>query len=136
MLVLYVVRGTKDLHFSVFHLQQHSLFHYYISAGNENEKRSKTKANQPESKENQTPPPKLSPVLAKYKQYLQSYYNARALAPADKYLPTLKVPYINLAIVGREYCSPAERDEFTKQTLHGGVDELLQRRHLSKLKTC
>ena len=68
----------------------------------------------------------ISPVLAIYKRYLKSCYNARALAPADKYLPTLNVPYINLAMVGREYCAPEERDEFTRQTLHGGVDEILQ----------
>ena len=70
----------------------------------------------------------ISPVLAIYKGYLKSCYNARALAPADKYLPTLSVPYINLAIVGREYCAPEKRDKFTRQTLHGGVDEILQRK--------
>ena len=70
----------------------------------------------------------ISPVLAIYKGYLKSCYNARALAPADKYLPTLSVPYINLAMVGREYCAPEERDEFTRQTLHGGIDEILQRK--------
>ena len=68
----------------------------------------------------------LSPVLTMYKGYLKSYYNARTLAPADKYLPTLKVPYINLAMVSREYRGPEQRDEFTRQTLHGGVDEILQ----------
>ena len=70
----------------------------------------------------------ISPVLAIYKGYLKSFYSARDLAAADKYLPTLSVPYINLAIVGREYCPPEERDEFTRQTLHGGVDEILQRK--------
>ena len=68
----------------------------------------------------------VSPVLAKYKRYLQPCYNARALAPADKYLPTLYVPYINLALVSREFCDPYQRDEFTRQTLHGGIDEILQ----------
>ena len=68
----------------------------------------------------------ISPVLTIYKGYLKSCYNARALAPSDKYLPTLSVPYINLAIVGREYCASEERDEFTRQTLHGGIDEILQ----------
>ena len=72
------------------------------------------------------PQPDRSAVLAKYKCYLQSCYNARSLAQADKYLPTLDAPYINLAIVSREYCAPEERDEFTKQTLHGGIDEILQ----------
>ena len=68
----------------------------------------------------------LSPVLTQYKEYLKSRYTARALAPADKYLPTLSVPYINLAMVGREYYDPEQRDEFTRQTLHGGVDQILQ----------
>ena len=70
-------------------------------------------------------PAGVSPVLAKYKQYLQSCYNARVLAPADKYLPTLEAPYINLAMVRREYYD-CERDEFTRRTLHGGVDQILE----------
>ena len=68
----------------------------------------------------------LSPVLAKYKRYLQSVYNARVLAPADKYLPTLEAPYINLAMIRRERYNTEQRDEFTRQTLHGGVDQILQ----------
>ena len=62
-------------------------------------------------------------VLLEYKRYLQSCYNARDLAVADKYLPTLKTHYINLAIVS----SGCENiDQFTKATLHGGVDEILR----------
>ena len=68
----------------------------------------------------------LSPVLAKYKQYLQSCYNARVLAQADKYLPTLESPYINLAMIRRGRYNHEQRDEFTRQTLHGGIDEILQ----------
>ena len=71
-------------------------------------------------------PAGVSPVLAKYKQYLQSCYNARVLAPADKYLPTLEAPYINLAMVKMESYKSHERDEFTKRTLHGGVDQILE----------
>ena len=67
----------------------------------------------------------LSPVLAQYKSYLQSCYKARALAPADKYLPTLQAPYINLAMIKRGHHGSDARDEFTKRTLHGGVDEIL-----------
>ena len=65
-------------------------------------------------------------MLAKYKQYLQSVYNARVLAPADKYLPTLEAPYINLAMIRRGRYNPEQRDEFTRQTLHGGVDQILE----------
>ena len=89
-----------------------------------------------QSEAHSLPPPQLmtnqfpvqsdfSPVLTEYKKYLKSCYAARALAPADKYLPTLSAPYINLAMVGREY-NPELRDEFTRQTLHGGVDQILQ----------
>ena len=68
----------------------------------------------------------LSPVLTKYKKYLQSYYNARVLATADKYLPTLHTPYINLAMISRGRHDRGERDEFTLKTLHGGVDQILE----------
>ena len=68
----------------------------------------------------------ISPVLAKYKQYLQSCYNARVLAPADKYLPTLESPYINLAMIRRGRYNHEQRDEFTRRTLHGGVDQILE----------
>ena len=68
----------------------------------------------------------LSPVLANYKKYLQSCYNARVLAPADKYLPTLESPYITLAMIRKGHYNHEQRDEFTKKTLHGGVDQILQ----------
>ena len=68
----------------------------------------------------------LSAVLTKYRKYLQSYYNARVLAPADKYLPTLHTPYINLAMISRGRHDRGERDEFTLKTLHGGVDQILE----------
>ena len=71
------------------------------------------------------PQPGLSPVLAQYKSYLQSCYKARALAPADKYLPTLQTPYINLAMIKRGHHGSGARDEFTRRTLHGGVDQIL-----------
>ena len=68
----------------------------------------------------------LSPMLTKYKKYLQSCYNARVLAPADKYLPTLESPYINLAMIRRGRYNHEQRDEFTRRTLHGGVDQILE----------
>ena len=71
------------------------------------------------------PQPGLSPLLAQYKRYLQACYKARALAPADKYLPTLQAPYINLAMIKREHHDSDARDEFTKRTLHGGVDQII-----------
>ena len=84
--------------------------------------------NAPSSQAKSQPVPQsgLSPVLTKYKKYLQSYYNARVLATADKYLPTLHTPYINLAMISRGRHDRGERDEFTLKTLHGGVDQILE----------
>ena len=70
----------------------------------------------------------VSPVMQKYKRYLQSVYKAKDLAPADKYLPTLKSKYINLAMVSKEMCSRTERDMFTQATLYGGVDRILKKK--------
>ena len=67
----------------------------------------------------------LSPMLAQYKKYLKACYKARAIAPADKYLPTLQAPYINLAMIKRGHYGSDARDEFTRRTLHGGVDQIL-----------
>ena len=69
----------------------------------------------------------ISPVLMKYKDYLKSCYKARPIAASDKYLPTLKVSYINLALVSKEHLRKV-RDEFTRRTLYGGVDEILRRK--------
>ena len=66
------------------------------------------------------------PVLLEYRKYLQSIYKARDLAAADKYLPTLPTTYISLAIVTSHSSNQDESDEFTKATLHGGVDEILK----------
>ena len=73
-------------------------------------------------------------MLAKYKQYLQSCYNARVLAQADKYLPTLDAPYINLAMIRRGRYNLEQRDEFTRRTLHGGVDQILENKSPIKIE--
>ena len=73
-------------------------------------------------------------MLTEYKRYLQSVYKARVLAPADKYLPTLETPYINLAMIRRERYNLEERDEFTRRTLHGGVDQILENKSPIKIE--
>ena len=67
-----------------------------------------------------------SPVLLEYRKYLQSYYKTRDLAAADKFLPTLDTLYISLAIVTSHSSNQDESDEFTKATLHGGVNQILK----------
>ena len=76
----------------------------------------------------------LCPVLKKYKEYLQSCYNAKALAPADKYIPTLVTPYINLALIKGGSYNPKGRNDFTRNTLHGEVDEILKEKLPIKTK--
>ena len=73
-------------------------------------------------------------MLAKYKQYLQSCYNARVLAPADKYLRTLGAPYINIAMINKGQYNPEQKDEFTKTTLHGGIDQILKNKQPIKIE--
>ena len=43
-------------------------------------------------------------------------------------IPILEAPYINLAMIRRGRYNPEQRDEFTRKTLHGGVDQILQRK--------
>ena len=70
----------------------------------------------------------ISPMLKTYKKHLQACYEARNLAPADKYLPTLQAKYTNLAMITTEPFNKEEKDEFTKATLHGGVDQILEKK--------
>ena len=70
--------------------------------------------------------PCLSVVLAKYQEYLKSCYEATPIAPADKYLPVLNTSYINLAMITKGHHSRDKLNEFTKRTLHGGIDQILE----------
>ena len=97
-----------------------------LEIGNKVSPTSKVISPLPQEVSQSVPQSGLSPVLAKYKQYLQSCYKARVLAPADKYLPTLESPYINLAMIRRGCYNHEQRDEFTMRTLHGGVDQILK----------
>ena len=69
--------------------------------------------------------PHFSPVLAKYSEYLKYCYSARSLAPQDKYFPTKSALYVSLAMLHKEVYDPQKRDEFTRQTSHGEVDQIL-----------
>ena len=60
--------------------------------------------------------------LQRYREYLQSYYEARALAPADKFLPTMNAPYIDLA------------KKFYKDRIHQYVSPLCMEDLLSPVK--
>ena len=51
---------------------------------------------------------------------------------ADKYLPTLRP--LTLILPSLEKENVEQRDEFTRRTLHGGVDEILERKKPIKME--
>ena len=62
----------------------------------------------------------------RYADYLSAVYANRPVAKADKWPPTPSTVYIKLALVKKERVSRAEADEFTRLTLQGNIDTILQ----------
>ena len=69
-----------------------------------------------------------SEATVQYRTYLQEYYKAQTLAPAGdtKWPPTPSKHYINLAYISKEGTTRQQADEFTKSTIKGNVDDILQ----------
>ena len=72
--------------------------------------------------------PSFSSAIAKYRHYLKSVYEARPTPMDDKLFINPCAQYINLAIVKKERLSHKEADEFTRATLHGGIDQIFQKK--------
>ena len=72
--------------------------------------------------------PPFSSAIAKYRHYLKSVYEARPTPMDDKLFINPCAQYINLAIVKKEELSHEEADEFTRATLHGGIDQIFQKK--------
>ena len=69
-----------------------------------------------------------SPELYRYADYLKAVYSLYPVARSDKFPATssnLKV-FIKLALVKKQRVSRAEADNFTRLTLQGDVDQILQ----------
>jgi len=79
-------------------------------------------------------PPPLSSAIARYKHYLKSFYNSKPTPVDDKLFIGPCAQYINLAIIKKEQLSQEEIDEFTRATLHGGVDQILCQKEQVHLK--
>ena len=80
--------------------------------------------------------PPFSSAIAKYRHYLKSVYEARPAPMDDKLFINPCAQYINLAIVKKEQLSHKEADEFTRATLHGGIDQIFQKKkkvHLEEI---
>ena len=74
----------------------------------------------------------LSPQMTRYVEFLKHMYSKHFPDGAKwPQLPTKK--YINLAVIKKEKPSPHTVDEFTKATLHGGVDQVYKMKEPVKL---
>ena len=70
-------------------------------------------------------PPSFSSAIARYQHYLKSLYKTKPTPVDDKLFIGPCAQYINLAIIKKERLSREEADQFTRATLHGGVDQIL-----------
>ena len=70
-------------------------------------------------------PPSFSSAIARYQHYLKSLYKAKPTPVDDKLFIGPCAQYIKLAIIKKARLSREEADEFTRATLHGGVDQIL-----------
>ena len=80
------------------------------------------------------PLPPFPSAVAKYRHYLKSVYEAKPTPMDDKLFINPCAQYINLAIVKKEQFSREEADEFTRATLHGGIDQIFQKKEKVRLE--
>ena len=78
-----------------------------------------------------TPPPKRvktaqSYSLSRYADFLRAGYKNFPVAKSDKFPPTPSKVFIRLALVKKEKVSRAQADNFTRLTLRGDIDQILQ----------
>ena len=73
-------------------------------------------------------------AVAKYRHYLKSVYEGRPTPLDDKLFIDPCAQYINLAVVKKEKFSHEEADEFTRATLHGGIDQICQKKEKVRLE--
>jgi len=70
-------------------------------------------------------PPLASSAIAKYQHHLKSFYRVKPTTIDDKLLIGPSPHYINLAIITNKQVCWEEANEFSRATLHGGVDQIL-----------
>ena len=71
--------------------------------------------------------------IQRYATYLKGVYDS-AIVSSDKFPNLMCSEFINLALVKSDRVSSLEADEFTKATLHGHIDEILQKKEPIKLE--
>ncbi len=76
----------------------------------------------------------MSPAMAEFSDFLDEIYTNVAIPPDSKGGPTPSTKYTNLAVIKKEKVNPGDADKFTKPTLHGGIDEIMNRKEAIELK--
>ena len=77
-----------------------------------------------DGKQIDTPTP--TPSISKYGEYLRGIYTRRLLPYESKYAPKSTQKYINLAMISKHKESRAEMDTFTRATIRGDVDDVVE----------
>ena len=70
----------------------------------------------------------LSPAFKRYADYLKAKYDNHLVATSDKWPPTPSKVYIKLALVRKNKLSEREYDAFTRLTLSGDTDRILNQK--------
>ena len=64
--------------------------------------------------------------ISRYADFLRAVYSTCPVAKSDKFPPALSEVFIKLALVKKEKVSRAQADNFTRLTLRGDIDQILQ----------
>ncbi len=72
--------------------------------------------------------------MADYSEYLDDVYNNVVISADPKGGPSPGTTFIKLAAVKKQKVSQKDADKFTKATLHGGIDEIMQKKEAIELK--
>ena len=67
-----------------------------------------------------------TPAMNRYKEYLRAVYIRQMRSSESKCSPNSTPQYINLAMISKHKESKAEFDAFTKATIHGDIDDIIE----------
>ena len=82
-------------------------------------------------------PPSIDAVIGRYASYLKKVYLRQKFPTYGKWPPNPAKKFTSLALIKKERMSKEEMDRFTKQTIHGEIDDIKKEKEsLSKHEIC
>ena len=66
--------------------------------------------------------------LSTYFEYIKAVYNRKFIPDGDKWPHIRAKKLVNLACIKKEKVSRGEADEYTRDTIHGNIDDILYRK--------